>query len=105
MVFQTAPPHPASKARWTWAPELLGGADASQYGLGERMPANSMLRSATTRHPLSGAVPAHVPVDSLSGKFSVLRGHNRRRRAPRANAVAAGVHTGQVRLVLFVHLN
>ena len=46
MVFQTAPPQPYSKARWICAPLLVGGAYASQKGLGERMPAKSMLRSA-----------------------------------------------------------
>ena len=39
MVFQTAPPQPASKARMTWSPQLVGGPEASQNGLGERMPA------------------------------------------------------------------
>src|SRR5208282_1693213 len=39
MVFQTAPPQPASNARITCSPQLVGGAEASQNGLGERMPA------------------------------------------------------------------
>src|SRR5215470_15503658 len=34
-VFQTAPPQPASKARMTCSPQLVGGAEASQKGLGE----------------------------------------------------------------------
>src|SRR5208282_1113964 len=38
MVFQTAPPQPASKARITWPPVLVGGPEASQKGLGERRP-------------------------------------------------------------------
>ena len=46
-VFQTAPPQPASKARRTWYSELVGGALASQNGLGALTPQNSMLRSGT----------------------------------------------------------
>jgi hypothetical protein len=38
MVFQTAPPQPASKARITWPPVFVGGPDASQNGFGERRP-------------------------------------------------------------------
>src|ERR1700692_98512 len=38
MVFQTAPPQPASKARMICSPQLVGGADASQNGLGHGMP-------------------------------------------------------------------
>src|SRR5581483_6101947 len=39
MVFQTAPPQPASKARMICSPQLVGGAEASQNGLRQRMPA------------------------------------------------------------------
>src|SRR5215510_8455612 len=45
-VFQTAPPHPASNARSTIEPMFVGGAEASQNGLGDFMPAKFMLRSA-----------------------------------------------------------
>src|SRR6266436_1239844 len=45
-VFQTAPPQPRSNARWIWPPLLVGGALASQNGLGDLMPAQLMLRSA-----------------------------------------------------------
>src|SRR3984893_18241180 len=38
IVFQTAPPHPASKARMICSPQLVGGADASQNGLRHWMP-------------------------------------------------------------------
>src|SRR5271156_179909 len=38
IVFQTAPPQPASNARITWPPVLVGGPEASQNGLGERSP-------------------------------------------------------------------
>ena len=44
MVFQTAPPQPASKARMICSPQLVGGADASQKGFGERMPAKFTAR-------------------------------------------------------------
>src|SRR5437016_14482221 len=47
MVFHTAPPHPASKARITWSPVLVGGADASQNGFGDLIPAKLTLKSAT----------------------------------------------------------
>src|SRR5580692_12116971 len=40
IVFHTAPPHPASKARMICSPQLVGGADASQNGLGHSMPQN-----------------------------------------------------------------
>ncbi len=43
-VFQTAPPQPASKARATISPVLVGGALASQNGLGLRIPAMSTAR-------------------------------------------------------------
>src|SRR5258708_5471150 len=47
MVFQTAPPQPASKARMTWSPQFAGGPEASQKGLGQRMPlAKLVVRSA-----------------------------------------------------------
>src|SRR5437588_5224443 len=49
-VFQTAPPHPASKARITWSPQFAGGPEASQNGLGHRMPpAKVVLSSAIVR--------------------------------------------------------
>src|SRR5579862_6615904 len=48
MVFQTAPPQPASKARMICSPQFVGGPEASQNGLGLLMPpANLTLRSAT----------------------------------------------------------
>src|SRR5271154_152308 len=46
MVFQTAPPQPASKARITWPPVFVGGPDASQKGLGDFSPQKFTLRSA-----------------------------------------------------------
>src|SRR5580698_10596997 len=44
MVFQTAPPQPASKARMICSPQLVGGADASQKGLRHLMPAKVVSR-------------------------------------------------------------
>ena len=55
MVFQTAPPQPASNARITCSPQLVGGPEASQKGLGQRMPAKLVVRSAMVHHPESGA--------------------------------------------------
>src|ERR1039458_7842924 len=49
MVFHTAPPHPLSKARMICSPQLVGGPEASQKGLGERMPAKLVVRSAIGR--------------------------------------------------------
>src|SRR5580692_458447 len=57
-VFQTAPPQPASKARMTWSPVLVGGAEASQKGFGLLMPAKSIDRSAMVRAPRDRLVHA-----------------------------------------------
>src|SRR5438045_866158 len=51
MVFQTAPPQPASNARITCPPVLVGGPDASQKGFGHSRPQNFTLRSAIVRPP------------------------------------------------------
>src|SRR5215813_933392 len=40
IVFHTAPPQPASNARITCSPQFVGGAEASQNGFGEEIPAN-----------------------------------------------------------------
>src|ERR1043166_7602340 len=45
IVFHTAPPQPASKARMTWYAVLVGGPEASQKGFGDRTPQKLMLRS------------------------------------------------------------
>src|ERR1700733_12031169 len=60
MVFQTAPPHPASKARITWPPVLVGGPEASQKGLGERRP-----QKLTDRSDMD-----YLPTSFLSGATS-----------------------------------
>src|SRR5580658_10743661 len=55
MVFHTAPPQPASKARMIISPVLVGGAEASQKGLGEPMaPANLRTRMSGMGGSLRG---------------------------------------------------
>src|SRR5262245_58991472 len=51
IVFHTAPPQPASKARMTWYAVFAGGPDAIQNGFGLRMPAQSVVRSAMASTP------------------------------------------------------
>src|SRR5258707_173719 len=84
MVFHTAPPQPASNARCTCIPELLGGADASQKGFGDRIPAKLMFRSATRHQPF---------MNRSRCEFAVLYRHHGRCCAARANAVSAGVNS------------
>src|SRR4029453_7743609 len=76
MVFQMAPPQPASKARMTCSPQLVGGPEASQKGLGQRMPAKLVVRSAMIHHPESGALAV---------------GHGVHHFASAVDAIAAGV--------------
>src|SRR5215469_8044548 len=67
IVFQTAPPHPASNARITWPPVLVGGPEASQKGFGLVRPANFTVRSAIDhlRGERVGAVRIrHIPIDA-----------------------------------------
>src|SRR5215471_10612553 len=54
-VFHTAPPQPMSNARMIWSPVFVGGALASQNGLGLLMPANEMDRSAMGGSGLIGS--------------------------------------------------
>src|SRR5262249_50752702 len=49
-VFHTAPPQPMSNARMICSPVFVGGALASQNGLGLLMPANEIDRSAMGVH-------------------------------------------------------
>src|ERR1035437_841097 len=79
MVFQTAPPQPASKARMICSPELVGGPEASQKGLGQRMPAKLVARSAMVHHPEGSA-------------FAI--GHGVHLFAAAVDAIAAGVVFG-----------
>src|SRR5437868_15178535 len=64
-VFQTAPPQPASNARSTIEPIFVGGALASQKGLGDLMPAKLMLRSAIFFYALRPSI-------MLNGDFVVM---------------------------------
>src|SRR5215212_3668842 len=61
-VFQTAPPQPASNARSTIEPMFVGGAEASQKGLGDLMPAKSTLRSAIAKLLLVRGLRPHSSV-------------------------------------------
>src|ERR1700678_2348746 len=63
MVFQTAPPQPASKARMICSPQLVGGPEASQNGFGEWMPAKLVVRSAMV-HSDVGQVVNRPPARS-----------------------------------------
>src|SRR5208282_6715580 len=96
MVFQTAPPHPASNARCTCMPELLGGAEASQNGFGERIPAKLMLRSAMCHQPF---------VNRTRSQFAVLHGHHGGGGAARTDAIASGINTGQTGFKIRAHLD
>src|ERR1700689_4480212 len=59
MVFPTAPPQPASKARMICSPQLVGGAEASQKGLG------LLMAPAKLRTRRSGSGPDGSPDWSL----------------------------------------
>src|SRR5260370_30995549 len=94
MVFHTAPPQPASNARCTCMPELLGGAEASQNGFGERIPAKSILRSAMRHQPF---------MNRTRSQFPVLHGHHGRGSPPRADAVSPGINARQTGFEIPVH--
>src|SRR5260370_21744653 len=96
MVFHTAPPQPASNARCTCIPELLGGADASQNGFGERIPAKLILRSATCHQPF---------MNRSRRQFAVLHGHHGRSSASRTDAVSAGINSGQTGFEILTYLD
>src|SRR4051812_17723489 len=72
-VFQTAPPQPASKARMTWPPVLVGGADASQKGLGEKMPAKRVERSAMDDCLMNGSGGTFSLGDGIDHLFASVR--------------------------------
>src|SRR2546430_6251026 len=95
MVFQTAPPQPASNARCTCMPELLGGAEANQKGFSERIPAKLMLRSAMCHQPF---------VNCSRSKFAILHSHNCGGSAARADAISAGVNSWHARFKT-IHLD
>src|SRR5450432_4396769 len=86
MVFQTAPPQPASKARCTCIPVLLGGAEASQNGLGDWIPAKLIFRSAIRHQPF---------MKRPRRQLSSLHSRHGRGRATSPNAVPAGINPRQ----------
>src|SRR5208282_1578103 len=96
MVFHTAPPHPASNARCTCKPELLGGAEASQKGFGERMPAKLMLRSAMRHQPF---------MNRTSSEFAVLHGHHRGGGSAHPDAVSPRIDSGQTSFEMIADLD
>src|SRR5580700_10159711 len=100
MVFHTAPPQPASNARCTWAPELAGGADANQKGFGERMPANSMLRSAIRNHQ-----SCNSSVNGCRGQLAVLNRHHGRSYVSGANAIATRIDARDAGFEVRIHLD
>src|SRR5579872_4233497 len=93
-VFHTTPPQPDLKARTTLYSLSVGGAEASQNGLGERMPAKVVARSAMS--PLLG-VGQHA-VDRLGGDLAVL--HRLYGQIRSGDAVAPGKDARQRRLPL-----
>src|ERR1700691_5093663 len=83
MVFHTAPPHPASKARITCSPQLAGGAEASQNGLGLQMPpakvversgpaALSMTRLEGTHDGDCSALPIRDRIHHLASSIDAI---------------------------------
>src|SRR5271166_1465704 len=81
MVFHTAPPQPASKARMICSPQLVGGAEASQNGLGELIP------PANPRMLRSGISGLRGHQDREGGAFAI--GHRIHNLASAVDAVAA----------------
>src|SRR5690349_14687889 len=81
-VFQTAPPQPRSNARCTCAPEFAGGAEASQNGFGDLIPAQFVARSGM-------ALPPQVLVDRARGALAL------RRRVDDFHAAVRGVAAGE----------
>src|SRR5215469_14969799 len=65
MVFQTAPPQPASKARMICSPQLVGGAEASQKGFGP------LILPAKPRTRISGIGGLRDLQDGASSTFAV----------------------------------
>src|SRR5512140_2667850 len=89
MVFHTAPPQPASKARITCSPQLVGGPEASQKGLGQRMPAKMVFRSAMRR-----LLVRRVAQSNNGQRGTPAVGHGVHHLAPAVDAIAAGVILG-----------
>src|SRR5712664_165055 len=77
-------------------PELLGGAEASQNGFGERMPAKLIPRSAMLHQPFMNRMP---------GQLSVLHGPHGGSSTPRADAVSPSVNARQTRFEIRIHVD
>src|ERR1019366_6528184 len=90
MVFHTAPPHPASNARITCSPQLVGGALASQNGLGHLMPpAKFVVRSANSHLPALAQRSRNPQSRSLSVRNSVYH-------------LASAIHAITARKILWI---
>src|SRR5271169_589439 len=87
MVFHTAPPQPASKARMICSPQLVGGAEASQKGFGESM------EPAKPRTRRSGAILDMCGLRLLEhGERGALAvGHRIHHFAAAIHAIAPGI--------------
>src|SRR5689334_16021627 len=90
MVFQTAPPQPASNARITWSPVLVGGADASQNGLGLSMPASFTFRSAMRASHAQALAERALEICGDAGSRPLALGHRVDHLLPARHAIAAG---------------
>src|SRR5215472_3218360 len=89
MVFQTAPPQPASKARMICSPQLVGGAEASQKGLGESiLPAKPRTRRSG---PVLDMTALRVLEHGQRGAFAV--GHRVDNFPAAVHAIPSGVVT------------
>src|SRR5208337_1484565 len=79
MVFHTAPPQPASKARMIISPVLVGGADASQNGFGQlifpakfRTPMSGMSNLRRFQHRSCGALAAGYCIHYLASAVDAI---------------------------------
>src|SRR6185369_3879849 len=86
MVFHTAPPQPASNARITWSPVLVGGAEASQNGFGLSMPARFTFRSATGHLRRTTG----LDVGRHAGRGALALGHRVHHFLAAGDAISAG---------------
>src|SRR5208282_279838 len=75
IVFHTAPPQPASKARIICSPQFVGGAEASQNGLGDLIPAVFAARLGAlwlvVESGMNGLLLAQSMSDAQSRAFAI----------------------------------
>src|SRR6266511_5797339 len=88
IVFQTAPPQPASNALATWPYVFVGGPEASQKGFGDSIPAKFTRKSAMGP-PAQRFVNPRRRRNPVRGRVHDFRSTVR--------AVAADEHLGMVR--------